>query len=272
VIIDQIFTWLNNDASINQLHVRFANVIAMPIIFQEVKMTKDELINTLKDDLKVKKEIIALKAVTHLPSGISQYEGQARPGMCALIGELLKEDALWYVTKENLGCFEALTATGTCENMERSEYLEFMAEQNETYPMHRNRDTLVAYYDKVDEFFVHPHIEGSGLVAGPLSKVDDPDLILLFITPHQADILTRVRAYFGDFTRGFGGMGGCIFNLRYSFMTVEPCFSTSDTAWRVFAGLAEEELTYTFPYAKLCEIADRIKPTAEYVNGFKNMF
>jgi len=39
------------------------------------------------------------------------------------------------------------------------------------------------------------------------------------------------------------------------------------TAWRVFGALGKDELTYTFPYAKLKEIADQIKPTAEYVNN-----
>ncbi|MCK5514009.1 MAG: DUF169 domain-containing protein, partial [Deltaproteobacteria bacterium] len=174
--------------------------------------------------------------------------------------------------KENLGCFEALTGTGTCENMPRDKYMEFMIEQNQSYPMHKNADVLVEYYDKVDDFFKHPKVDGTGIVVGPLLRVDDPDLVLLFVTPHQADILSRARAYLGDFTRGFAGMGGCIFTIRYTFDSGDPSFSTSDTAWRMFAGLDEDELTYTFPYPKLLEIADRIKPTAEYVNGFKSMF
>jgi hypothetical protein len=33
------------------------------------------------------------------------------------------------------------------------------------------------------------------------------------------------------------------------------------------AALGRDELTYTFPYAKLMEIADQIKPTAEYINN-----
>ena len=235
-------------------------------------MNKDELIYTLKEDLKVTKEIIAVKAMKKAPTDIPHYEGQASPGMCAFVGEILQDGSVWYATKENLGCFEALTGTGTCENMPRDKYMEFMIEQNQSYPMHQNSDILVKYYDKVDDFFKHPKVDGTGIVAGPLSKVANPDLVLLFVTPHQADILTRARAYLGDFTRGFAGMGGCIFTIRYSFMTGDPSFSTSDTAWRMFAGLAEEELTYTFPYSKLLEIADRIKPTAEYVNGFRNMF
>ena len=235
-------------------------------------MTKDKLIQTLKEDLKIKKEIIAVKAMKQAPSDIPQYEGQASPGMCAFVGEILKDGSVWYATKENLGCFEALTGTGTCENMPRDKYMEFMIEQNQSYPMHKNADVLVEYYDKVNDFFKHPKVDGTGIVVGPLLRVDDPDLVLLFVTPHQADILTRARAYLGDFTRGFAGMGGCIFTIRYTFNSGDPSFSTSDTAWRMFAGLDEDELTYTFPYPKLLEIADQIKPTAEYVNGFISMF
>ena len=235
-------------------------------------MTKDKLIYTLKEDLNIKKEIIAVKAMKQAPSDIPQYEGQASPGMCAFVGEILKDGSVWYATKENLGCFEALTGTGTCENMPRDKYMEFMIEQNQSYPMHKNADVLVEYYDKVNDFFKHPKVDGTGIVVGPLLRVDDPDLVLLFVTPHQADILTRARAYLGDFTRGFAGMGGCIFTIRYTFNSGDPSFSTSDTAWRMFAGLDEDELTYTFPYPKLLEIADQIKPTAEYVNGFISMF
>jgi len=235
-------------------------------------MTKNELIRTLKEDLKIKKEILAVKAVNEIPKDIPHYKEQAMPGMCALVGEILKDESVWYITKENFGCFEALTATGTCENLPWDEYIKFMQEENELYPMHKDAATVEEYYKKVDTFFKHPQVEGTGIVVGPLSKVDAPDLVMLFVTPFQADILNRIRGYYGDFTRGFGGLGGCIFTLRYSFMTKDPAFTTSDTAWRMFSGLGNDELTYTFPYSKLLDIADRIKPTTEYINGFLNMF
>ena len=231
-------------------------------------MTKDELIGTLKNDLEIRKEIVGLKAVEETPTDIPPYEGQAIPGMCGLLGEILEEKKAWYVTKKNLGCFMSLTGTGTCKNLPRDKYLKFMIKQNEMYRMHKDEKTVVQYYDKVDAFFASPEHTGAGIVVGPLSKVDDPDLVFLIVTPHQTDILNRCRAYLGDFSRGFGGSGSCIFNIRYSFVTGDPCFSVSDTAWRVFGGLGRDELTYTFPYAKLMEIADQIKPTADYINSY----
>jgi uncharacterized protein (DUF169 family) len=235
-------------------------------------MTKEDLVSTLKVDLKVEKEVLAIKTMKEVPSDIPHYQGQAMPGMCGLVGEILKEGFVCYVAHENFGCPMAFEATGTKDPGPRDEFLKFMIEQNQDYPMHKDADTLVAYYDKADPFFKHPEVTGQGLVVGPLAKVDDPDLVLLFVTPHQADILSRCRAFLGDFTRAFGGMTGCMFNMRYSFVMGDPCFSTSDTAWRMFGGLSEYELTYTFPYQKLMEIADQIKPTAEYVNAFKTAF
>lgn len=231
-------------------------------------MTKKELIRTLKEDLQVKKEIVALKTVKEPPPDIPPYEGQAVPGMCALLGEILREGKAWYVTRKNVGCFMSLTGTGTCKNLSRDAYLKFMISQNAIYRMHRDDDTVVSYYNKVDDFFKYPERAGSGIIAGPLAVIDEPDLVFLIVTPHQTDILNRCRAYLGDFSRGFGGSGSCIFNIRYPFVTGDPCFSVSDTAWRVFGGLGRDELTYTFPYGKLMEIADQIKPTADYINSY----
>ncbi len=231
-------------------------------------MTKEELIRTLKEDLEIKKEIVALKAVKEPPADIPPYEGQAIPGMCALLGEILQESTAWYVTKSNVGCFMSLTGTGTCKRLSRDKYHKFMIGQNEMYRMHKDADTVINYYDKVDKFFPYPKHTGTGIVVGPLARVDDPDLVFLIVTPHQTDILNRCRAYLGDFSRGFGGSGSCIFNIRYSFVTGDPCSSVSDTAWRVFGGLGRDELTYTFPYSKLMEIADQIKPTADYINSY----
>ena len=109
--------------------------------------------------------------------------------------------------------------------------------------MHKDNATLVNYHDKVDNCFTHPRVDGVCVVVGPLAKVVEPDLVVHFLTSHQADIINHSRAYFGDLTRGFGGMEGWFFTLRYIFIIGDPSFSTCDTAWRKCAGLDEYELT-----------------------------
>jgi hypothetical protein len=39
----------------------------------------------------------------------------------------------------------------------------------------------------------------------------------------------------------------------------------------MFVGLNENEMTVTYPYEKLVEIAPHIKSTADYVNSFSSM-
>ena len=138
---------------------------------EEDKMTKDELIGTLKNDLEIQKEIVGLTAVKEPPADIPPYEGQAIPGMCGLLGEILEKKNAWYVTKKNLGCFMSLTGTGTCKNLPRDKYLKFMIKQNEMYRMHKDDETVVKYYDKVDAFFASPEHTGAGIVVGPLSRL-----------------------------------------------------------------------------------------------------
>lgn len=57
-------------------------------------------------------------------------------------------------------------------------------------------------------------------------------------------------------------------NISYSFMTGDLCYSVGDKAWRIFGGLGHDELTYTFPYPKLLEIAEQIKHTTDYINNY----
>lgn len=65
-------------------------------------MTKDEVVGTLKNDLEIQKEIVGLKAVKEPPADIPPCKGHASPGMCTLVGKIIKDGSVWYVTKEIL--------------------------------------------------------------------------------------------------------------------------------------------------------------------------
>ena len=234
-------------------------------------MNKQEIERTLKEDLGIKKELVALKPLKEIPSDIPHYEGVATPGLCTQVGEVIKEKTVFYTTRENHGCYEGLIATGVCE-LSKKEYKETITELLKTYPYHKDVDTAMSFYDQCIESIKPPKVENKCLVVGPLSKIEDPDLVLIFCTPKQADILIRVQGYVGDLFKGFGGSGGCIFTIRYAFSNREPTFTTSDLSWRMFVGLNENEMTVTYPYERLVEIASHIKSTADYVNNFTSMF
>jgi uncharacterized protein (DUF169 family) len=234
-------------------------------------MDKQAIEQALREDLGVVKELVALKPLENIPSTIPQYVGVAAPGLCAQVGEVVRDGTVFYTTRENHQCYEGLIATGVCE-VSREEYRKAVESFIEDFPYHKDVDTAMSFYETCIETIKPPKVENACLVVGPLSKVDDPDLVLIFCNPKQADILIRIQAYLGDLFKGYGGSGGCIFTIRQAFETREPSFSTSDLSWRMFVGLNENELTVTYPYEQLLEVAPHIKSTADYVNNFSSMF
>jgi uncharacterized protein (DUF169 family) len=234
-------------------------------------MNRIEIEKALKDELGVRKDIIALKPLKEIPQGIPHYEGVATPGLCAQIGQVLQDKSVFYTTRENHQCYEGLIATGVCE-LSRQDYREAIETFIEDMPLHKDIDTAMSFYEKCINTIAVPNVEYKCLLVGPLSDIEEPDLALIFCNPKQADTLIRIQAYLGYLFEGFGGSGGCIFNIRHAFLKRVPTFSTSDLSWRLFVGLTENELTVTFPYEKLVETAPHIKSTTEYVNNFASMF
>jgi len=234
-------------------------------------MTKEEIYKLLMQGLGLKKEPVALKPLKEIPSDIPAYAGLATPGLCAQINEILTEGSVFYSTKENHVCFEGLIATGVCE-IDREEYRKAVESFIDTCPYHKDMQTAMDFYETCIREIPLPPVQYSCLVSGPLSKIENPDLVILFCTPKQADILIRSQSYQGKLVRGFGGSGGCIFNIRHAFVNREMTFSTSDFPWRTFIGLDDSELTVTIPYEKLQESAPYIQPIIDYVDNLKQMF
>jgi uncharacterized protein (DUF169 family) len=234
-------------------------------------MTRQEIHTLLMQGLGLKKEPVALKPLREIPSDIQAYAGCATPGLCAQISEILTQGSVFYSTRKNHACFEGLIATGVCE-VDRDEYRSAVEGFIEACPYHSDMQTAMDYYETCIREIPLPPVEYACLVSGPLSKIEDPDLVVIFCTPGQADILMRSQSYQGTLIRGFGGNGGCIFNIRHSFVSREMTFSTSDFPWRTFAGLDDCELTVTFPYEKLQSSAQYIQPIIDYVDSLKEVF
>jgi len=234
-------------------------------------MNKDEIVDLLVRDLGLKKEPVALKPLREIPCHLPRYEGTATPGLCAQINEILKEGAAFYSTKGNHICYEGLIATGVCE-VSREEYRQAVESFIDLCPYHRDMKTAMDFYETCIRDIPAPPVAYACLASGPLRVLDDPDLVLVFCNPKQADILVRSQAYQGRLVRGFGGNGGCIFNIRQAFVSRQMTFSTSDFPWRTFVGLDDSELTVTLPYERLVEAAPLIKPIIEYADSLKGMF
>ena len=234
-------------------------------------MTKQDIEKLLMQGLGLKKEPVALTPLKTIPKNIARYEGVATPGLCAQINEILQQGAVFYSTQENQSCYEGLIGTGVC-TIDREAYRTAVQGFIDICPYHKDIATAMDFYETCIREIPLPPVEYACLVSGPLSKIDDPNLVLIFCTPKQADILVRSQSYQGTLVKGFGGNGGCIFNIRHAFVSREMTFSTSDFPWRTFVGLDDSELTVTFPYEKLVEAAPYIQPIIDYVDSLKEVF
>ena len=172
--------------------------------------TKKAVERALKEDLGVKKELIALKPLKATARGILTcrrrgcHAGTVRPK----IGEVLKSGNMFYTTRENHQCYEGLIATGVCE-VSREEYRKAVESFIDDFPYHKDVPTAMSFYETCINEIKPPKVENSCLVVGPLSKaLHDPDLVLIFCNPKQADILIRIEAYLGDLFKGYGGQRG----------------------------------------------------------------
>ncbi|MCX8044175.1 MAG: DUF169 domain-containing protein [Desulfobacterota bacterium] len=233
-------------------------------------MKRHNIEQMLLEYLGIQKPLIALKPLKEIPATIPPYKGTAYPGLCAQIGEILKEGTTFYITRENNVCYEGLIATGVCD-LSRDEYREALEQFIDTCPYHKDMDTAMAFYEENIRVIPVPEVTNACLVVGPLANVEAPDLVIVFCTPLQADIFVRAQAYIGNLTRGFGGLGGCIYNIRYAYVTRQQTFSTSDFPWRVFVGLSPDELTVTIPYERLLESLTVIPRIAVYVKELMQM-
>ena len=227
-------------------------------------MNNSQIIETLKSVLHLKKEPVALKAWKEEPSSVEKYQGNAFPGLCTQIGEVLEGKKTFYTTLEHCFCTGGVVATGVAEPVpeeQRDEMIQVHASISKAY---KDFATAVGYENEMAKRI--PSVAGSNvaLQVGLLRDIQQPDLVLIFCTPGAADILNRAYCYVtGEPVQGFGGNGGCPFIIQYPFVTKKPSFSYSDVAWRKYIGLADEELSMGFPYACLVEFIDELPAVAD---------
>jgi uncharacterized protein (DUF169 family) len=227
-------------------------------------MTNEQIANTIKNILEIPKDLIAIKAWKEEPSTVQKYQGNAFPGMCTQICEVLATGKTFHTNQEHCFCTGGIVATGVAPPVPDEEKREMVEVHSEMSKGYQNFDTAMHYEDVMDKLI--PPVEEKKAVVqlGIFSEIEDPDIVLIFCTPWAADILNRTFCYTtGEPVTGFGGNGGCPFLIQYPYVTGKPSFSYSDVAWRKYIGLAKEELTVSMPYKSLVGFIENLPSVAE---------
>jgi uncharacterized protein (DUF169 family) len=247
------------------LHVIVSkNTPLLIIIWKETVMTNEQIQETIRNVVGVKKEFVGIKAWEDEPQGIPKYKEKAFPGMCTQIGEVLKTGETFYTDKDQHFCTGGVVATGVIPAYSREESIEIVKMHLEITNDHQDSDTAVRYHDEMQKQIPPVKKKNTAAQLGLFKDIKDPDIVLIFCSPGAADIINRAFSYVtGEPIQGFGGNGGCPFAIQYPYVTRKPSFTYSDISWRKHVGLADDELTISFPYQDLTRFIDSFPEVAE---------
>lgn len=231
---------------------------------QEVIMTNDQISVNIKNILGVKKELVGIKVWKEEPQTVSKYEGNAFPGMCTQISEVLNTGKTFQTNRDHCFCSGGIIATGVAPALSGEEKIEVAKVHLDLSKDYKDLETSIHFDNEIEKLLPPVKEKNAAVQLGLFKDIEEPDLVLIFCTPGAADILNRTYSYtIGEPIQAFGGNGACLFTIQYPYVSGKPSFSYSDVAWRKYVGLDEEELTLTFPYQSLLRCIEDLPSIAE---------
>ena len=235
-------------------------------------MNNSKIIDTIKNTINIKKQPVGIKVWKDKPQSVRKYGEKAFPGMCTQIGEVLKTGETFYTVQDECFCTGGVVATGVAPTLSEEERDEMLKVHFEISKGYKDINTSIHYENEMGKTIPRIEEKNAAVQLGLLKDIEEPDLALIFCTPGTADILNRTYSYTeGVPIHGFGGNGGCPFVIQYPYVTQKPSFSYSDVAWRKYIGLAEEELTVSFPYHTLQRFIEHLPAVADQYKNYGEM-
>ena len=215
----------------------------------------------LKEDLKISKEVIALRQCKEVPSDFQAYGD--KNNICYMMGEVLEEGKTFYTVLDDHVCLLGCAATGLDPAL--SIMTEGHRQESERYHVNTvNIFPTEAIQEKAERearsLFPGFREVFKAILMGPLGRVPHPDVLVILATAEQVHRLTRAYCYAtGSVIRGFAGMGACRMLLPRAFIDNEPVFTVSDRAWRRALKLSPDELTLVTPPVHLITMLQNLE-------------
>jgi len=228
-----------------------------------------KIITAIQELLKVKKPLIAVKALKDIPEDIPAYEDKAFPGTCTQIGEVIATGKTFYIQTKNVYCTGGVLATGVLKPLSEKAQRNVVEMHLEMTKDYADIDTAMKIRKELLKDVPMPKERNKAAQIGLLQDIEDPDVVLLFCNSKQADILSRAYTYrAGEPIKGFGSIGGCNVTIQYPFTVKKPVFTYSDVAWRKFTKMSDDELTMSFPLDCLAQAVEDLPLVADHYEHY----
>jgi uncharacterized protein (DUF169 family) len=233
-------------------------------------MTNQEIEEMIKSHIpNMRKPFIGIKIWKEEPKDVPKYEGTVFPGICTQIAEVLMTGrGTFYTTPDQHFCTAGLMATGVRPRMTDEEFAEVTKTHLVMSKDSKDFETARRYYRVESEKLCPiPTEKNAGVQVGLFKDVKDADIVLIFCTPYQGDVINRAYAYsLGEVIIGYGSHSGCPFILGGPYVLKEPNFTVGDIEWRGYVGLDDDEITFAFPYQSILRFLDDFPEAADDYN------
>lgn len=223
-------------------------------------MDSSKISSLLEEKVGIKRGVVALKRMKEAPAALKEYEGLSP--VCFMMQEALEEHKIFYTTVKNRMCLGCVATgmdpvPGELNDEQLKKNVSFAVEAVNTFQSidlaakaEREAARLFAQYDEL-----YP-----ATVIGPVELVAEPEVLIIFCTPEQANLLTRAYCYVtGTFLKGYAGIGACRMILPDVFINKEPTFTFSDRTWRIALKQTPDLLTLVTPPDKLMIMLENLE-------------
>jgi uncharacterized protein (DUF169 family) len=224
-------------------------------------MDDQTLRRIVKEDLNIRKEVIALRQCKQEPADFPAYRD--KNNICYMMGEVLEEGKTFYTVLDDHVCLLGCAATGLDPALAIMN--DGQRRESESYHVSAINIFPTEAIQQKAELEARALFPGFGevfkaILMGPLGSVPQPDVLIVLATAEQVHRLTRAYCFAtGSIIKGFAGMGACRMLLPRAFINQEPVFTVSDRAWRRALKLMSDELTLVTPPAPLITMLENLE-------------
>lgn len=199
----------------------------------------------IKDKLRLRRDIVAMKFVDKAPEGIPIEEGPQF--WCSICGDTFEGNGspLFFTGRASACGGSIMVGVGAPESNKD----EFKAAMD-AFVVGEGR--LFATNDLISKgrelFPLFPKQYG-GVIIGSLEHIEMPDLILFPINVHQMTVISTAYAFeTGNVITGYSGAPMCIQAIPIPLVENQPVFTTGDWGGRTRSRMKDDEMLVSIPY------------------------
>jgi uncharacterized protein (DUF169 family)/NAD-dependent dihydropyrimidine dehydrogenase PreA subunit len=213
---------------------------------------------SLKKNLSLKKNIVAIKYADSVPVGITEEKGLSF--WCHACGEVFagEADPLFFTAKNSTCAGASNLGLGTRETGKEEYNLMIKSMILGDGGYYASKELLTIgrkMFPKFNKVY-------AGMVIGSLSKVEMPDVVLIPVNGKQMCMLSTAYSFdTGEIIDGKAGGGTCLGTIPISFLENRPVFSCGDYGGRLHMRLGDEEIIAAFPFKLLSGVVRNLKRT-----------